>query len=333
MYPFLLSTLLNFPLSFTPEFSPLLSTYRFLIMPPLDPDSILVLVDPKGDDAQAAFHFWQNAKHRRFGRAKDAPTEDDDDTSSDMYLGSQDFDPDASVPVHLRLSFDMSPKDPSKGFVFGSDSETCDILLAENKDSVISGNHFSINVDWQTGNPLITCLTPTEGSTGIRILTCTSWTLYLHREWKVLDPGRFTTVKIYDEMQFVVYNLNRKNREAAYSKNLQRYLKKCQDAVPALTNLRLFDPEPTPLLVNRGRGLTGMEYFTTSTKVLEKVVLCEAKSHQNWTEDSPSFVVKRFRSVKYTWPPHATTVLRKLGGLRHVSPSVRYCTHLTWPLI
>lgn len=105
--------------------------------------------------------------------------DDDDDSSSEVDLSTQVFDPDALVDVHLALSLGPGPKDVSKGFVFGSDPETCDVLLAGDKHSGISGNHFSINVDWQTGNPLITSLTPNEGSTGIRILSGSLWVLYL----------------------------------------------------------------------------------------------------------------------------------------------------------
>lgn len=64
-----------------------------------------------------------------------------------------------------------------------------------------------------------------------------------------------------------------------------------------MSYLKLYDPEPTSLLVNRGQGLTGMKYFSTSVFVGEEVVLCKAKSHQSWTGDSQTFVVKHFRIV------------------------------------
>lgn len=299
-------------------------------MPLLDLSSLLVVVDPKGEDAQTAFRFPQNAECRRFGRAKDALTDDDDDDDDDddndgipsqVDLSAQMFDRDAVVPVHLALSFNPSPKDVSKGFVFGSDRETCDVLLAGDKHSGVSGNLFSISVDWQTGNPLITCLNADEGSPGIRILSGNLWVLYLRNAWKVLDPGVATTIKISEKMELVVHSPSRENREPAYSSNLQMYLKKFQDAVPKMTPLKLYDPEGTQLLVSRGRGLTEMEYFTTSTTVGETFVLCEAKSHQNRTGDSELFIIKRFRKVSNKWPDQAKTRLRKLRDLQHVSLS------------
>ncbi|CAF9919808.1 MAG: hypothetical protein ALECFALPRED_001307 [Alectoria fallacina] len=287
-------------------------------MPLFDLGSLLVLVEPDGDVARAVFQFPENAKRRRFGLGRDGLTNDNDHTLNEMGLKSRMIDGDTSVPVHIALSFDPSPKDVSKGFVFGSDPETCDVLLAKDKTSGISGNLFSINIDWRSGNPLITCLTPNDGSTCIRIRAGKLWYLYLQHAWEVLDPGVTTTIKISEDMKLVVHNPGRKNREPAYSSNLQSYFKKCQVAVPSMTNLKLYDPEPTPLLVSRGRGLTGMEYFTTSTIVGERVVLCEAKSYQKWTGDSKTFIIKRFRNVNDRWPKQAKTELRKLCVLRHV---------------
>lgn len=286
--------------------------------------SLLALVDPEGHDAQAAFRSPENAKCRRFGRSRDALTGDEDDA---FDLSGQMLDPGAyCVNVHLALSFDSSPKDVSKGFVFGSDRETCDVLLAKENTSGISGNHFSISVDWLTGNPLITCLTPIDG-TGIRILSDGLWVLYLRDAWRVVESGIPTTIKISEKMKLVVHNPGRENREPAYSSNLQNYFKRCQEAVPEMTHLKLYDPEPTPLLVSRGRGLNGMEYFTISTSVGEKVVSCEAKSHQNFTGDSQTFIIKRFRNVKARWPDYAKTGLRELRDLRHVGSSSSQCCH------
>lgn len=285
----------------------------------LDLDSLLGLVDAEGDDAHAAFLSPQNAKCRRFGRARDALNDDDDDTATEVDLGAQTIDPGNSANVHLALSFDPGPKDVSKGFVFGSDPETCDVLLANNEHSGVRVNHFSISVDWETGNPLITCLASNEGGTGIRILTGSLWVLYLCNAWKVVDPELPITIQISDQMNFVVHNPGRKNREPAYSQKLQSYFEKCQETVPEMAHLRLYDPESTPLLVSRGRGLTGMEYFTTKTVVGNKVVLGEAKSYQSWAEVSQVFVVKRFRNVGESWPDHAKTTLRRLLNFRHVS--------------
>lgn len=49
------------------------------------------------------------------------------------------------------LSLTHAPIDPLTGWVFGSDEERCDFLLAtSNTESGVSGRHFSINYNWTT---------------------------------------------------------------------------------------------------------------------------------------------------------------------------------------
>lgn len=309
-----LSSLLNLPPSHSPSQN---SSILLILAPyimPLDLSSLLVLVEPEGGVAQTAFYFPENAKCRHYGLAIDALA--DEGHEAEIDFSSQIIFSNAYVPVHLALNFNQIPKDVSKGFVFGSDPETCDVLLSMNNYTGVCGNHFSISVDWATGNPLITCLTSDDGSAGMRIKSGSLWELYLRKGWKVLDPGSTTTIKIFDSMQLLVYSPGRESRELAYNDNLRSYFKRCQNAVSEMMHLKLYDPEPTPLLVSRGRGLTGVEYFTTSTVVREKVVLCEAKSHQNLSGEL--FIVKRFRNVSDQWPKHAKTGLYKLRNLRHV---------------
>ena len=290
-------------------------------MPLLDTSSLLVLIDDESNAGLAIFHSPENAKYRYCGLVRDALTDgddDDDDATSETDFDSHMVDGNGHPHVFLALSFNLGPKDVSKGFVFGSDPETCDVLLAKDKTSGVSGNYFSINVDWATGNPLITCLAPNDRS-GIRILSGSTWELYSRTAWQVVEPGTVTTIKISENINLAIHTPSRESREPAYSNGLQGYLKRCHDAVPEMTQLKLYDPEPTPLLVSRGRGVTGMEYFTTSTIVGEHIVLCEAKSRQSWAGDAKIFITKRFRYVTDKWQHYAQTDLRSYPRLRHVS--------------
>ena len=288
-------------------------------MPIADLSSLLVLVEPEGPEAQAAFRFSHNEECRHFGKASDVLKDDEEATSSKAGLTSHIVGPDRLSAVHLALGFDQSPKDISGGFIFGSDPESCDVLLAEDKDSGINGNHFSISVDWRTGNPLITCLTPKNGSAGIRIKSGLTFPLYLQNEWKVLDPGESAITMISETMKIVVHSPGLNVRGSMYRSNLEDYFHEYQDAVPEMAHLKLFDSDSTPLLVYRGRGLTGVEYVTTTTSVSEKVVSCEAKTRQNWTEPSEIYIVKRFRHVTDRWPRRAKKELSTLCNLQHVS--------------
>ena len=286
----------------------------------LDLSSVLVLVDPQGGDARAAFQYSENAKCRRFGRARDALT-GDEETTSDIELSSYILG-DANIKrVHLALRFTPGPKDLSKGFVFGSDPDTCDILIAKDKTSGVSGNHFSINVDWRTLNPLITCLTPNDGA-GIRILSGNIWSLKLQAESNIIEQGTAVIIRIFESMDFVVYCPRRDIRELEYSHNIVKYVERCQDADPEMARLRLHDLDPTPLFVSRSQGLTGMEYFPINTIVGNKIVLCAAKSCQRFPVDSQTFIIKRFLYVRETWANHARITFSQLRNLKHVSLSM-----------
>lgn len=75
--------------SSVPIFAPLLSTSHTLRQTVLKVGlACCVVVDPDGDDAQAAFLFPQTANCRRFGRARDAMTDDDDDDPSEFDLSA-----------------------------------------------------------------------------------------------------------------------------------------------------------------------------------------------------------------------------------------------------
>ena len=281
-------------------------------------DSLLALVEPEGAVTRAAFRFPENATCCHFGPVPGSITDDDANTRSQANITSKMIDNDTRARPFLALSFHPGPKDLSRGFIFGSNPGTCDVLLAKDNRDGMSGNHFSINVDWPTGNPLVTCLTPNQG-TGIRVLLDGVWTLYLRGESKMVKPGTSTALKISEDVKLVVHSPVRASREPAYSINLQRYFKKCQDFVPEMNNLKLYDEEPTPLLIARGRGLSGRRYFTTSTFIGDKVILCEAADNPNGTQDSEKFIIKRFRIVQRIWRSHVEKEISLLRTLRHVS--------------
>lgn len=283
--------------------------------------SILVLVEPDGAVAQALFEYPENAKYRRIGPARDASTDDGDDSDDvDVDRSAQIVKFDRFANTHLALSFDPGPKDLSRGFVFGSDPETCDVLIAKTNISGVSGNHFSINVAWDSGNPFITCLSSNEG-TGIHLWSRSDdiWKVYLRATGEEIEPDTAKTIRIAGGMRLKVYNPARNGTESVYSRNLRKYFNNCQDAFPEMRHMRLYDPEQTPRMINRTRGLTGREYITTSTTVGDKVVLCKAKGHQDWTDGSEEFVIIRYRNTSTRWHDHARTKLTFLRALRHVS--------------
>lgn len=308
---FLCSTSLSF------NFSYLTSNYSHSAScRPQKKSSLFMLVEPHGAISQAVCEYPENAKHHRHGRAR-ADSAVGHRNQDDLDLSTQVVDTDAMANAHLSLSLNPGPKDISKGFVFGSDPLTCDVILAKDKTSGISGNHFSINVDWRSGNPLITCLTPGDG-TGIQILSASVWKLYLRAESKEIEHNATIIVRVSRRIKLAIHNPSRNRDEFGYNRNLQDYLKRCQDAIPSMSRIRLYDPEQTPLMISRTRGLTGREYeTTTSSFVGDEIILCEARGL--WARDSKIYIVKRFRNTSYSWKKHAKTKLSMLRGLRQVS--------------
>ena len=298
---------------------PYLQLLTSCIMSPSKESSLFVLVEPHGAIAQAICEYPENVKYRRYGRAR-ADFAVGNHNQDGLDLSAQAVDPETFANADLVLSLNPGPKDLSKGFVFGSDPQTCDVLLAKDKTSGISGNHFSINVDWRSGNPLITCLTPDDG-TGIHILSLSEslWKLYLRAASKEIEPNTTITVRVSRRIKLVIHNPSRDRNEYGYNKNLQDYLKRSQNAIPDMRNMRLYDPEQTPLMISRTRGLTGREYVTTTSSVGGKIVHCEARGHQNWAGDSQTFIVKRYRYTSNRWNKHARDKLNMLCALRQVS--------------
>ena len=52
----------------------------------------------------------------------------------------------ARMDAHINLTFDNPPKSFTKGWVFGSEPRTCDVVLGE-RGSGVSREHFCISID------------------------------------------------------------------------------------------------------------------------------------------------------------------------------------------
>ncbi|PGH06620.1 serine/threonine protein kinase [Blastomyces parvus] len=59
--------------------------------------------------------------------------------------------------TQLVLSFldDSKPINPHRGFVFGSDENTCDVLLTDDPSHGVSGVHFRLSLNWHSGALLV----------------------------------------------------------------------------------------------------------------------------------------------------------------------------------
>jgi len=53
------------------------------------------------------------------------------------------FPPPPEIQLHLKFNF--MPKDSARGFVFRTHEGKCDVVLLNNSDRSISGQHFCVN--------------------------------------------------------------------------------------------------------------------------------------------------------------------------------------------
>ena len=162
-------------------------------------------------------------------------------------------------PGAIALYLDQQPKDISRGFVFGSDSTSCDVLLANAKNTGISANHLSIRIDWVSRDPIIICLSGNK--LRLRVTDSRTDSILSKNARQKLSSGTTASVRVCEDLHMVLCNPTRGNLQAAYDQNLQDYFLKFKNAVPELANISLGDEEVTPLILNNCEGLGGRLYY------------------------------------------------------------------------
>lgn len=138
----------------------------------------------------------------------------------------------------LQLSFDEKPKDPAKGYSFGTDSQRCDVLLGSRGAHQISGLHFSITFDDTIDDE--THLILRDSSTNGTAVSYSdqakeevrhhfAWILDLEKEegkWKI---------EVYTRgLSFKVELASHKTCKAEYDKNVEDFLQKTRSDLPPL---------------------------------------------------------------------------------------------------
>ena len=251
-------------------------------MPPPNLEQLLVQVDLFGSLADAVIALPENQRHHPFPSVEGVSLIAN--VISGIHLRGKFTDryvTQSLIPRYIGLYFNQPPKDITRGFIFGSDPKTCDVLLATTKDTGVSANHFSITVDWARWIPVITCLSGNGLQT--KVVGGTSITILPKNKWRRLVPDTITSVHIQEGLGLRLLNPARWDLREAYDLNLQKYFLEYKNAVPELANISLQDAEITPLVVYRCPGLEGRQYYTTEkflTGDLEydsKVFLYDAK--------------------------------------------------------
>ena len=226
-------------------------------MASIDFTSLLVIVTPKQDRVEAAFAYPENA-NRRWTENSSV-----DHTDGEGLVGrkSGEASPSTTPTVYLHLYLTLEPRNLLKGFVFGTDKNTCDVLLGRSRSSGISANHFSIDIDWDSGDPVITCLT----GRGIRLKEESSnqqMSTLSRDDAQIIPPGSTLIVEVIHGFELTVSCPDRGNFQSTYDEKVEIYRGKYKDAVSDMGNVTLSRPDLTPFITRYYAGMNGGVYYT-----------------------------------------------------------------------
>ena len=226
-------------------------------MASIDFSSLLVIVTPKQNRVEAAFAYPENA-NRRWTENASA-----DHTDGEGLIGGESGEASSSTTptVYLHLYLTLEPRNLLKGFVFGTDKNTCDVLLGRSRSSGISGNHFSIDIDWDSGDPVITCLT----GRGIRLKeesTKQQMRKLSRDDMQIIPPCSTLIVEVIHGFELTVSCPDRGNFQSTYDEKVETYRGKYKDTVPDMGNVTLSQPDLTPFISPYYVGMNGGVYYT-----------------------------------------------------------------------
>lgn len=221
------------------------------MMTPSHLESLIVVLKAHDKHSEEAFAYPENANR--------IWTEDIEELIS---RGASEAEATANSAAYLHLNLSLRPKNLMKGYVFGSDPNTCDVLIEKSRTTGISGNHFSIQIDWTFGNAKIACFS--GNNIKLKEERTRRFIRNLSRnDSEVIVPGLTLLVEVTDRFNLSISCPNRGSSQQAYDKNLREYHQRYLDAVPRQRNISLDQPDMTPFALGRCVGLNGGEYYTT----------------------------------------------------------------------
>ncbi|KAI4268409.1 MAG: hypothetical protein LQ337_007857, partial [Flavoplaca oasis] len=155
--------------------------------------------------------------------------------------GYEDYDNQGNTH-RIRLTFDPEPKDPSKGYAFGTDQQKCDVQLAHRGVRSTSGVHFHITFDIFHGERRLVLKDSSTNGTAVsynrqaeeEVRHYFPWILNLEKqngEWEIKVHVR--------GLIFKVQLASHRTCEAEYKKNVDAFLKFSQTTNPPLGGLSI----------------------------------------------------------------------------------------------
>ena len=205
-----------------------------------DPNLIATLIPADGEKrAENAFCLEKNEERylppsRRF---EEGPTISSREATPAQEQPDDDYREYDSTH-RLQLTFDKEPKDPVKGYSFGTDPQKCDVLLGHRGAHGISGLHFCITFDDTIDDKkhLILRDSSTNG-TAISYNGQASEEVRRHFTW-ILDlekeQGKWEIEVNARKLRFKVELASHKTCKAEYDKEVQEFLRDSRTALPPL---------------------------------------------------------------------------------------------------
>ena len=222
-----------------------------------DYSNTILIIKPVGPDAAASLRSEHNTKGLISFHFKDGVSS----TSKSDDPRSRECTPYVPRPseLELHLQFDPGPKDATRGFVFGTDEEHCDVKLLENPDPDkkkrygISRQHFRIDFNWDSGFLRLNNMSSQNG-TGMSAPSVNDRFQSLkHNDMHMLHPAEQTKLlvgKLVFEISFPV----RGKHQRQYDRNWETFSAKYRNAVPKVNGLRLKTTSKMTPFVQRRKG-------------------------------------------------------------------------------
>lgn len=142
----------------------------------------------------------------------------------------------------IRLTFDPPPKDPGKGYAFGTDQQKCDVLLASRGVRETSGVHFYITFDVIRGERRLVLRDSSTNGTAVSYSGQAEEEVRHHFPWILNLEKTDWKWKIEVHVRMLVFKIewaSHQTCEAEYEKNVTEFLKLSQTANPPLGGLSI----------------------------------------------------------------------------------------------
>lgn len=209
-----------------------------------DPDLIATLIPTDNFElAKNAFRLPHN-HDRYFAPTGGFPTGPTISSREPTPAGNQPNDGSESSEYNcthsIRLTFSEKPKNPTRGFLFGTNPLACDVLLGYRGMRGLSGLHFCIAFNEQ-GHVIVkdfsTCGTAVsyDGQARHEVRRDFTWILDLKRGSRQWDIKVHVPKK--DGLEFKIILASHKTCEAKYIENVNSFLAERRTALPPLSVL------------------------------------------------------------------------------------------------